>query len=301
MTLQQLIYVINIANTGSLSKTAENLYIAQPSLSKSLKELENELGFELFSRSNRGLSITSKGTEFLSYAKQIVDQYNLTKDKFISKKGPKQFFSVSTQHYSFAVKSFINTIKYFGPDDYELAIKETKTQEVIDDVKNMRSEIGILYQNHFNKTVLTKMFKDYDITFTKLFTCKIYAYMSQSNPLSNKNEVTLDELQNFPLLTFEQNNSFYFSEEVLSTYNYKQTIKTNDRATMLNLMIGINGYTLCSGIISNELNGDNYVAIPLKSDEVMDIGYIKKTNIPLSKVAEIYIDEIKDIYSQSLV
>ncbi len=299
MTIQQLRYVIAISECGSLNKASEKLYISQPSLSQSLKDLETEIDIQIFNRGARGLSVTSKGEEFLTYARQTVEQFILVEDKFINKKEKKKNFSVSTQHYSFAVKAFINTVKHFDLDDYELSIKETKTFDIINDVKNLRSELGILYQNHFNKTILSKIFKDYDLTFTKLFTCKIFVYIHKENPLASKAKITLDELQNYPCLSFEQSSSFYFSEEVLSTYSYKQLIKVTDRATMLNLMKGLNAYTLCSGIISEDLNGSEYVAIELDSDETMDIGYIQKSNVPISATGTIYIDELNQIYTNS--
>ncbi len=160
-------------------------------------------------------------------------------------------------------------------DKYEFAVHETKTYEVIEDVKNFKSEIGILYLNDFNSKVLTKLFTEFGLEFHRLLDCGIYAYMCKGNPLASRASVTMDDLQPYPCLAFEQgnNNSFYFAEEVLSTYEYKQLIRANDRATMLNLMKGLNGYTLCSGIICEELNGGDYCAVPLQSDEVMTIGY----------------------------
>lgn len=300
MTLQQLKYVSYIADCGSISKAAEIAYISQPSLSASLKELEKEIGIEIFKRNNRGLTITAKGSDFLSYARQVIEQYNLIEDKYINKKGIKQKFSVSSQHYSFAVKAFINMVKHFGMDEYEFSIRETKTKEVIDDVRQLRSELGILYLNSFNNTILTKIFNDYSLEFKSLFKCKVFVYLYKGNPLSNQKRINIKQLEKYPCLSFEQgnNNSFYFAEEVLSTYKYKQLIKANDRGTMLNLMKGLNGYTLCSGILSEELNGNEYVAVPLDSDEIMEIGYIKKIAVPLSDLGQKYLEEINEIRKQ---
>ncbi len=302
MTLQQLKYVIEIADCGTLSKASERTYISQPSLSQALKELESEIGMQLFTRNNRGLVITVEGNEFLAYARQVVEQMSLIEDKYIYKQVKKKNFAVSTQHYSFAVKAFIQAVKHFDPQFYELAIKETKTYDVIDDVRYNRSEIGILYLNHFNRTIFSRLFKDFDLSFTPLGKCKIYAYMSGENPLAKQSKVTLDELQDYPCLAFEQgsNNSFFYAEEVLSTFEYKQLIRANDRATMLNLMMGLNAYTLCSGIISEDLNGDGYVAIELDSDERMEIGYIRKNGIPVSEIGSIYIEEIEKIFKNQL-
>lgn len=299
MTLQQLKYIITIANEGSLSKASEKEFISQPSMSAMLKELENEIGIKLFNRTNRGLVITAQGDEFLAYARQVVEQYSLIENKYINKSVSKKTFNISTQHYSFAIKAFINMInnQHFDMQKYEFAIRETKTHEVIDDVRHLKSEIGVLYLNHFNKTIISKFLKEYSLEFVELFVCNIYVYIYKDNPLSTQEKITFEDLQKYPNLAFEQGefNSFYFAEEVFSTYDFKQKIRVNDRATMLNLMRGLNGYTLCSGIISQDLNGEDYKAIPLDSDEVMSIGYIKKESIPLTDLALKYIDEIKKI------
>lgn len=302
MTLTQLQYAITVANANSMNEAAKELFISQPSLSASIKDLEEEIGVELFRRSNRGISLTPDGEEFIGYARQVVEQYKLMESKYISKEKTKKKFSVSMQHYTFAVDAFVELVKQFGMDEYEFAIHETKTYDVIEDVKNFRSEIGILYINEFNKKVLTKLFKEYDLEFHKLLTCGIYVYLWKGHPLAKKDEIALEELDEYPCLSFEQGNynSFYFAEEVLSTYEYKQLIKANDRATMLNLMVGLNAYTLCSGIICEELNGSDYRAVKLKSDEVMDIGYLVRKGVAISPLGRKYLEEIAKYKDKAL-
>ena len=295
MTLAQLRYVIAIADTHSMNEAARTLFIAQPSLSQAIKDLEEEIGISLFNRSNRGVRLTPEGAEFLGYARAVVEQYRLVEDRYIAKKNSKKKFSVSMQHYTFAVKAFVELVKQFGMDEYEFAAHETKTYEVIEDVKNFRSEIGILYVNDFNSAVLTKLFQESGLEFTEIFQCGIYVYMWKGHPLAGREEIALEELEEYPCLSFEQgeNNSFYFAEEVLSTYEYKRLIKANDRATLLNLMVGLNGYTLCSGIICESLNGTDYCAVKLKSEEIMAIGYLKRKGMPLSMLGQKYLDEVK--------
>ncbi|MDY3920370.1 MAG: LysR family transcriptional regulator [Candidatus Limivivens sp.] len=294
MTLQQLRYAITVADCSSINEAAKILFISQPSLSGAIKELENETGVEIFRRNNRGITVTPEGEEFLGYARQVVEQYRLIESKYISKQNVKKKFSVSMQHYTFAVKAFVELVKQFGMDEYEFAVHETMTYEVIDNVRTFKSEIGILYLNDFNRNVLTKLFREYDLEFHELLECRIYVYLWKGNPLAQKKEITMEELADYPCLSFEQgnNNSFYFAEEVLSTYEYKQIIKANDRATFLNLMVGLNGYTLCSGILCEELNGSEYCAIPLKSDEVMTIGYLTRKGTALSPLGKKYVEEI---------
>ena len=302
MTLAQLRYAITVAKAGSMNEAARSLFISQPSLSSAIKELEEETGIELFRRSNRGISVTPEGEEFLGYARQVVEQYELMESKYISKEQSRKKFSVSTQHYTFAVNAFVGLVKQFGMDEYEFAVHETKTYQIIEDVRNFKSEIGILYLNDFNRKVLTKLFHEFGLEFHELMNCSIYVYMWKGHPLAEKKLISLEELKEYPCLSFEQggNNSFYFAEEVLSTYEYKRLIKADDRATMLNLMVGLNGYTLCSGIICEELNGSDYCAVKLDSDEVMTIGYLARKGVSISRLGQKYLEEISKYKDKTL-
>ena len=296
MTLSQLKYAITVADSTSMNEAAGKLFISQPSLSSAIRELETEIGIDIFRRSNRGIVLTAEGVEFIGYARQVVEQYALIEARYISQENVKSKFAVSTQHYSFAVKAFIDLVSQFGMDEYEFAINETKTYEVITDVRDFQSEMGILYENDFNRNVLTKLFSQNHLSFHALMDCHIYVFLWKGHPLAKRKSIALAELSEYPCLSFQQgnNNSFYFAEEVLSTYEYKRLIKANDRATMLNLMIGLNGYTLCSGIICNELNGSEYCTVRLESDEIMTIGYVKRKGIELSPIAKRYLEIIKE-------
>ena len=299
MTITQLRYVIAISQANSMNEAARHLFISQPSLSASVKDLEEEIGIELFRRTNRGVMVTPEGEEFLGYARQVVEQYQLIETRYVEKKEVKKKFSVSMQHYTFAVNAFVEMVKQFGMDEYEFAIHEEKTYEVIEDVKNFKSEIGILYLNGFNRKVLTKLFQEYGLEFHEILRCGVYVYLWKGHPLAQKEEIALEELEQYPCLSFEQGdyNSFYFAEEVLSTYEYKQLIKANDRATMLNLMVGLNGFTLCSGIICEELNGSEYCAVKLKSEEVMTIGYLSRKGTAISPLGQKYLEELAKFQS----
>ena len=294
MTLQQLKYALTIADCGSMNEAAKQLFISQPSLSETMKELETEIGLDIFLRSNRGIVITPEGEEFLGYARQVTEQFGLLQSKYIDKK-VKEKFSVSTQHYTFAVKAFVETVKQIGMEQYEFAVHETTTISVIENVKNFKSEIGVLYENDFNEKVLNKMFKENGLEFVELFSCDTFVYLWSGHPLAKQDVITMEELDEYPCLSFEQgkNNSLYLAEEMKSTYEYRRLIKANDRATLLNLMIGLNAYTLCSGIICEDLNGNDYKAVPLKETEKMRIGYIKRKGAKVSHIGELYIEELK--------
>lgn len=299
MTLQQLHYAITISETGSINKAAEILYVAQPSLTASMQDLEKELGITIFHRSGRGVSLTNDGMEFITYARQVYQQYEILMDKYGKVGKLKKKFSVSTQHYSFAVKTFVELVKNFNMAEYEFAIRETKTREVIEDVSTLRSEIGILYLSDFNRSVITRLLNSNDLEFHKLIDCQVYVYLWKEHPLAKENVISTEQLNEYPCLSFEQgeNSSFYLAEEICSTNEYPRTIKANDRATMLNLMVGLNGYTLCSGIICQELNGSDYVAVPYETkggeNNCMEIGYITKKNQVLSSIGNSYIQEMK--------
>ena len=301
MTIQQLNYVITISEKGSLNKAAEVLYVTQPSLTSAVRELEKELGITLFNRGGKGVTLTNDGAEFIQYARQVVTQYERLLEKYGKGGNLRKKFGISCQHYSFAVKSFVEMVKQFDTDEYEFAIRESKTRDVIEDVTTGKSEVGILYLSDFNRKAIGKFLKSSQLEFHPLIKCEPYVYLWKGHPLANKKSIRLEELRDYPCLSFEQGPSgaFYFAEEILSTYDYIRTIKATDRATMLNLMVGLNGYTLCSGIICEELNGSDYVAVAFEDEEEevaagrMEIGYIVKENMILSQMAEKYIAELK--------
>ena len=300
MTLIQVHYLIVIAETNSLNKAAEQLYVSQPSLTSAIKELEKELGVTLLYRSGRGVTLTNDGVEFLLYAKQLYSQYEAVLEKYGMGGAHKKKFGVSTQHYSFAVKAFVDMAKEFDMSRYEFAVRETRTAEVIRDVSTMKSEVGILYLCDFNRKSMEKLLKSASLEFHHLIECQAYVYIWKNHPLAKEKTIRFEQLNGYPCLSFEQgdNSSFYFAEEILSTNEYSQVIKANDRATMLNLMVGLNGYTLCSGIICEELNGSDYIAVPFQEDEqnlniVMEIGYVVRKNTILSKMGELYVDKLK--------
>ena len=300
MTLQQLHYAITISEAGSLNKAAEILYVAQPSLSSAIQELEKELGISIFHRSGRGVTLTNDGTEFISYARQLYAQYEGMLEKYGKGGSVKKKFGISLQHYSFAVKAFVEMTRSFDPAEYEFAIRETRTHDVISDVSTQRSEIGIIYRSEFNQSAIDKLLRSNGLEFHHLIACRAYVYLWKGHPLANKAQISFEELAPYPCLSFEQgeNNSFYLSEEILSTLDYPRTIKATDRATMLNLMVGVNGYMLCSGIICEELNGTDYVVVPFQGDDehpnsMMEIGYILKKNVVLSKMGKLYLQELQ--------
>ncbi|SDB83942.1 DNA-binding transcriptional regulator, LysR family [Pelagirhabdus alkalitolerans] len=297
MTLLQLKYAIEVAKEQSISQAANNLYISQPSLSNAIRELEAELGIEIFLRTNKGIVETIEGSEFLGYARQVIEQTALLENRYFEKtQAPQHHFSVTAQHYAFAISAFVKLLKEIDPKEYDFALRETRTFDIIEDVKTLRSEIGILYLNDFNRKVILKFLKEGRLVFETLFTAKPHVFISSNNPLAVKDAVTLDDLTPFPYLSFEQgdHNSFYFSEEILNTISRPKNIRVSDRATLFNLLIGLNGYTISTGIISYDINNDDVVAIPLEVDESIEVGFIKHKDVTMSPLATRYIEYLKE-------
>ncbi len=297
MTLKQLHYAVTVSETGNITEAARKLYIAQPSLTSAIQELEKEYGITIFLRKKTGIEITKEGDEFLGYARQVLEQANLIEERYNGIKTGKIRFCVSSQHYSFAVEAFVKLLKDYGGDKYEFHMRETETYDIINDVATLRSEVGILYLNKFNETVILKTLKDNNLSFTPLFKAKPHVFVGKDSPLAAKKRISLKDLKPYPRLSYEQgsHNSFYFSEEILSTLDCDKELIVRDRATLFNLLVGMDGYTICSGVINETLNGPNIVARPLSIDDYMEIGYILPNSINPSKLTGEYIEILKSM------
>lgn len=295
MTLQQLRYAITVAETGTITEAAKKLYISQPSLTNAVHELEKEMNLVIFQRTNKGILLSGEGEEFLGYARQVLEQAAILEDKYKGNGGGKKQFCVSTQHYSFAVNAFVDLIKEYGQEEYDFSLRETQTYEIIEDVAHMRSEIGILFLNDFNETVLRKILKTNDLEFHELFVAKPHVFISRKHPLADRQVIMNQELEAYPYLSFEQgeHNSFYFSEEIFSTSERKKNIRVRDRATLFNLLIGLNGYTVCSGVIDKKLNGKDIIAVPLQDEGDMRIGYITHRKAVPGRLAATYLEALR--------
>ena len=296
VTLQQLQSFIEVAAEGSITAAADLLYVSQPTMSAAMKDLEARVGRALLVRSARGITLTADGVEFLGYARQVVEQVALLEQRYLDRPPSRRLLGVSTQHYSFAVDAFVRMVKASDAAEYEFSLRETRTWDIIEDVRTLRSELGILYRNDFNRNVIDKLLRDSGLVFHPLFLADPHIFVSRKNPLAARERVTLDDLAGLPRLTFDQgtNNSFYFAEEILSTLSSAQEIRVSDRATIFNLMIGLEGYTISTGIISDDLDPE-IVAVPLQVDERIEIGWIAHSAIPLTAQAQKYLDEVRAV------
>lgn len=295
MTITQLKYVISIAGSSSMREAAGKLYVSQPALSSTIRELEEELGIKIFDRTNKGISLTEQGFEFLQYAKQAVSQYELIEDRYIGRDRTRQHFSVSMQHYVFAVHAFVDTIKKFDADAYVYAVRETRTDEVLTNVRDLKSEIGIISFSKNNENVIKKIFREYELEFCPLMVKDTFVYVWKDHPLSMREEISVDELQEYPCVSFDQNsdNDFYLSEEALGDYDFVKLIKSNDRATSAEILAKLNGYSIGTGIMTESFTlKDGFVTIKLKEEDPLTIGFIVRKNHKLSEIGEAYIEQL---------
>ncbi|MCD2170843.1 MULTISPECIES: LysR family transcriptional regulator [Microbacterium] len=299
ITLQQLQYFIEVAAEGSISAAADLLFVAQPTMSAAMRDLETRVGRDLLTRSARGVTLTVDGVEFLGYARQVVEQAELLEQRYLGRPPSRRLLGVSAQHYSFVVDAFVRMVKATDAAEYEFSLRETRTFDIIEDVRTLRSEVGVLFRNDFNRNVLDKLLRDSGLAFHPLFRAEPHIFVSRRNPLAGRERASLDDLADLPRLTFDQgaNNSFYFAEEILSTLSSRQEIRVSDRATIFNLMIGLDGYTISTGIISDDLDPE-IVAVPLEVDERIEIGWIGRTAIPLTEQAQRYLAEMRAVVAE---
>ena len=276
MNINQLKYVLEIANSSSIREASTRLFVSQPALSASIRELEEEIGILIFERTNKGINLTEDGRDFVEYAK-------------------KEIFSVSTQHYNFAIKAFTAVIDKLQPEKYVFSIHETKTKEVLDDVKNLKSEVGILSFSGSNEKVMRKLLKDFGLEFTPLMRRETYVYVWKNHKFAGKKEISIEDMRPYPCVVFDQSSdsNFYLSEEAMADYTFDKTIKSSDRATTMEIISELGGFSIGSGMLSKEdaiLQG--LVAIKLKEEDPLIIGYITRKYSILSHYGEKYIEEL---------
>ncbi len=302
MTLQQLRYLIAIAEYGSINAAANNMYASQSNLSTAVQDLESELGITIFTRSNRGVTLTNDGTELLGYARQVVEQADMLEERYVSDSGRRSArLAVSSQHYHFTVQAFTLTCEEFsdgedGSEEYDFVLRECATGQIIEDVRTFRSEIGILYLDDFNSRVLSRAFEEANVAFTQLFEAQPHVFVGAHHALAGRDSLTFDDLEAYPRYSFEQgtNNSFYYAEEPFAALPHKRNIRYSDRGTLTNLLMHYDGYTLSTGVLSEEMLS-GIVSISLKTDLRMRVGYIMHAERRPSRLLERYIANLHTV------
>lgn len=295
MNINQIRYVLETAASSSMRAAAEKLYVTQPALSAGIRELEEELGILIFERTNKGIKLTEEGHEFITYAKRAVMQYQVLEDRYLSKDRNRERFSVSAQHYNFAIRAFSNMMKKHNPEKFLFSIHETKTKEVLENVRDLKSEVGIVSYSNANRDVINKLLKEYRLEFHPLMKRDAYAYVWKNHKLAERDSVSLDELKDYPCIAFNQSgdSKFYLTEEAMADYDFSKMIKSDDRATSMELIADLNGYSIGSGILSGEeavLKG--LVSVKLKEEDPLIIGYIVRKGVSLSAYGRTYVEEL---------
>lgn len=295
MTLQQLRYLIAIAEYGSINAAAQNLYASQSNLSTAIKELEQELHITIFRRSNRGVTLTNDGTELLGYARQVIEQADMLENRYSHGQSDHARLAISTQHYAFSVQAFVQTVEETEGSEYEFILRECSTGQIIEDVRTFRSEVGILYTDDFNRRVLQKAFDDANVVYTPLFDASVHVFVGEGHPLASAKRLKASDLEDYPRYSFEQGttNSFYYAEEPFSYLPHKQKIHISDRGTLTNLLTNHNGYTLSTGVLSAEMHA-GIVSIPLDTDALMQVGYIMHRERKPSALLLRYIEKLRE-------
>lgn len=294
MKLQQLAWAVKVAECGNVTEAARRLFVSQPSVTAAVRDLEREMGVQIFDRTSKGMTLTEEGETFLGYARQVLEQADLLESRYKGAAEPAPHFSVSCQHYSFAVNAFVDVIRQFDAYRYDFTLREEETYEIIDDVARMRSELGILYLSARNREVLEREIRARELTFETLFRARPHVFLCAEHPLAGRASLALDDLADYPFLSYEQgsHNSFYYAEELVGALDCRRNIRVRDRATLFNLLIGLNGFTVCSGVISAELNGPSIVSVPLDLDEYMEIGFLTRRGTHLSRYGQAYVEAL---------
>ncbi len=294
MKLQQLAWTVKVAECGNVTEAARRLFVSQPSVTAAVRDLEREMGVRIFDRTSKGVTLTEEGETFLGYARQVLEQADLLESRYKAAADPAPHFSVSCQHYSFAVNAFVDVIRQFDANRYDFTLREEETYEIIDDVARMRSELGVLYLSARNREVLEREIRAHDLVFEPLFRARPHVFLCAEHPLAGRESLTLDDLADYPFLSYEQgsHNSFYYAEELVGALDCRRNIRVRDRATLFNLLIGLNGFTVCSGVISRELNGPSIVSVPLELDEYMEVGTLTRKGTHLSRYGQAYVEAL---------
>ena len=296
MNITQLKYVLSTAASSSMREAATRLFVSQPALSASIRDLEDELGFLIFERTSKGISLTDAGREFVIYAKKAVGQYAVLEERYLARDRDKEFFSVSTQHYNFAIKAFMAVIRETDPERFVFSIHETKTRDVLDDVRSLKSEVGVISFSGANEEVIRKLFRDYQLEFVPLMRRDTYAYVWKTHPFAGREEISIEELQDYPCIAFDQtdDSSYYLSEEAMADYDFKKLIRSDDRATTMEIIAELDGYSIGSGMLAgDEAILDGLVSIKLKEEDPLTIGYITRKGSRLSRYGELYLAELR--------
>lgn len=274
MTIQQCKYVLEIAESGSFNEAAKRLFIAQSSLSLSIKSLEEELQIKIFERAENGVCLTKEGSEFIRYARGMVDQYDFIVQRFTQRQRG-ECLSVATQHYDFVADIFGKLMNEIKEEAFDLALREMKTYEVINETETAYCDIGILAVKSNDVGIMRRYLGKRGLQFTAVREAGPHIYLRRGHPLCESPLITAGMLSDFPYVSYEQgkHNVPLFAEEIFHTGGNKR-VEISDRASLMNVLLATDSYTVGTGIMPSLLNEGRIVSIPFESDDSYLIGYI---------------------------
>ena len=295
VTIQQLKYIVSVVENGTITEAAKKLYISQPSLSNAIKDIEEEVGITIFIRSRAGIVVTPEGMEFVGYARQVLRQMEILEDKYISHTPGKVRFCVSSPHYVFTTNAFVDIVEAFGKERFEFILHETTVHQILEDVKNRFSDLGIIYISHDNEPTIRKTLEESKLSFSPLFTVKPQVFIRDTHPLTRRDSVKLDDLQRYPRINFMQSTEdpMRLAEELYSDLSTEKSIMVSDTGSLVNLLLGTDAYTISNGFFPRYLQGTKIVGVPLAEDEEMHIGYILSEKQELSELGRAYVEKLK--------
>ena len=299
MTIQQCKYVLEILKKGSFNEAAKTLYIAQSSLSAAVKSLESELNIKIFERSNNGVCLTSDGAEFVRYASQIIEQNDFILAKYKSEQRYQKLY-IATQHYDFVADIFGKMLNTVTDDSYKISLIETKTYNVINDVENGYCDIGIIAIKNTDFDIMKRILINKKLNFTPLFKTSPHVFVRKKHPVCNQNILTYTQLMQYPFVSYEQGNHnvSFFTEEIMESIDVKKHIEISDRASLMNVLMTTDSYTIGTGIMPSALNEGKIISIPLESSSYYNIGYIFHTDRKCSDLTAHFINMLEELVEQ---
>ena len=298
MNIQQLRYVVAIANSGTFREAAEKMYVSQPSLSISVRDLEKELGFKIFRRTSSGTFLTRRGMEFYEKAQELVKGFDVFQNQYANPEEEKKEFSISSQHYDF-LPPLITQFSVLYPENKDFRIFESTTVQILDEVAQGHSELGIIYLNKQNTTGIMQRVDKLGLEVVDLIPFQTHIYLRKGHPLAKKEFLVMEDLAHLPTVRFtqEKDEYLYYSENFVDTSSSSQLFNVTDRATLNGILERTDAYATGSGFLdSQSVNG--ITVIPLIDDLNNKMVYVKREEVDLSPVAEKFVQVMEAYFDE---
>ena len=302
MTIQQCKYVIEIAKSGSFNEAGKQLFVAQSALSSSIKQLEKELGIKIFERSKNGVRLSMEGAEFVRYAEQLVDRSDFIQNRYGGFADYKKLH-IATQHYDFVAEAFCKFLTSTKEKKYDFSIRELKTYQVIYEIEKAFCDVGILAIKDNDFDVMTRYLDNKGIVFNEFLQSPPHVYVRKEHALAKRKQISYDDLIDYPYLSYEQGarNSSFFTEELVDGFKANKRVTISDRATLMNVLLTTDSYTVGTGIMPSALNGGKIVGIKIASQSFYRIGYVLRKGESVNELTTAFIRELEEIFKNIII